>query len=71
VFFRVLPSRSESDFSWTVDLKERERVTAEEDRPFKDEATAKSQKAEQWSQRIVDLKKAKPPDERLTPWFRG
>ena len=59
-FLRLLPTRSESDLSWTVDMDERKRVAAEEARPLKEQATAKSRQAAQWSQRVVDLKKARP-----------
>lgn len=62
-FLRLLPSRAESDLSWTVDIDERKRVAAEEARPFKEQAAAKSQQAVQWSQRIADLKKARPRDD--------
>jgi type I restriction enzyme M protein len=59
-FLRLLPTRSESDLSWTVDMDERKRVAAEEARPLKEQATAKSRQAAQWSQRVADLKKARP-----------
>jgi type I restriction enzyme M protein len=62
-FFRLLPTRADSEFSWTVDMDERKRVAANEARPFKEQATAKSQQAAQWSQRIVDLKNAFPCDD--------
>jgi type I restriction enzyme M protein len=61
-FLRLLPMRAESDLSWTVDMDERKRIAAEEARPFREQATAKSQQAAQWSQRVADLKKARPRD---------
>ena len=62
-FLRLLPTRSESDLSWTVDMDERKRVAAEEARPLKVQATAKSHQAAEWSQRLADLKKTQPVDE--------
>jgi type I restriction enzyme M protein len=56
--FRLLPTRSDSDYSWTMDLDERKRLAAEEARPIKDQSTAKSHQAAQWSQRIIELKKS-------------
>jgi type I restriction enzyme M protein len=63
-FLRLLPMRAASDFSWTVDMDERKRIAAEEARPLKERATAKSQEAAQWSQRIGEMKKAQPRDNR-------
>lgn len=62
-FLRLLPTRGDSELSWTVDMDERKRVAAEEARPFKEQATETSQQAAQWSQRAADLKKAKPRDD--------
>jgi type I restriction enzyme M protein len=62
-FFRLLPTRADSDLSWTVDMDERKRIAAEEARPLKEQSAAKSQQAAQWSERLKDLKKAKPRDE--------
>ena len=59
-FLRLLPTRGDSELSWTVDIDERKRAAAEEARPLKEQATAKGQQAAQWSQRVADLKKAKP-----------
>jgi len=59
-FLRLIPARADSELSWTVDMDERKRIAAEEARPLKEQATAKSQQAAQWSQRVADLKKAKP-----------
>jgi len=63
-FMRRLPSRADSELSWTVDLDERKRVAAEDARPLKEQSTAKSQQAAQLSQRIADLKKTQPRDDR-------
>jgi len=62
-FFRLLPSLGDSEFSWTVDLAERRQLAHEEARPFKERATATSQQAAQWNERLKDLKKAKPRDD--------
>jgi type I restriction enzyme M protein len=62
-FFRLLPTRGDSELSWTVDMEERKRVVANKARPLKEQATAKSQQAARWSQRIFDLKNAFPCDD--------
>lgn len=59
----MLPTRADSNLSWTVDITERKRSAAEQSKPFKEQATERSQQAAQWSQRLVELKKAKPRDE--------
>lgn len=56
--FRLLPSRSDSEYSWTIDLDERKRLAAEEARPLKDQAAAKGQQSLQLSSRSLELKKA-------------
>jgi type I restriction enzyme M protein len=61
-FFRLLPTRADSEESWTVDMDERKRTAAAEARPFKEQATRKGQEAEQWKERVKELKKAKPQD---------
>ena len=63
-FLRLLPSRADSELSWTVDMDERKRMATEEARPFKDQSTAKGQQAAQWNERLKDLKKAKPLDDK-------
>ena len=63
-FLRLLPTRGDSELSWTVDMDARKQTAAEETRPLKEQATAKGQQAAQWAQRIADLKKAKPRDDR-------
>jgi type I restriction enzyme M protein len=62
-FLRLLPTRADSELSWTVDMDERKRVAAEEARPLKEQSTAKGQQAAQWNERLKDLKKAKPGDD--------
>jgi type I restriction enzyme M protein len=62
-FFRLLPSRADSEWSWTVDIQERRRQAAAESRPFKEQAVRQGQEAEQWKERVRQLKKAEPVDE--------
>jgi type I restriction enzyme M protein len=62
-FMQLLPTRADSELSWTVDLDERKRVASEDARPLKEQATAKRQESALWSQRVADLKKARPRDE--------
>src|SRR5262249_55923448 len=62
-FFRLLPARADSEESWTVDLDERKRTAAAEGRPFKEQATRKAQEAEQWKERVKELKKARPTND--------
>jgi type I restriction enzyme M protein len=62
-FLRLLQTRSNSGLSWVVDMSERKRIAAEQSRPIKEQVTAKGQQAAQWSQRLTDLKKAKPRDD--------
>jgi type I restriction enzyme M protein len=62
-FLRLLPTRGESELSWTVDMDARKQAAAEQARPLREKATAKGQQAAQWSQRVADLKKARPRDD--------
>lgn len=62
-FFRLLPTRADSELSWTVDMDARKQTAAEEARPFKEQARAKSQQAAQWNEHLKELKKAKPNDD--------
>jgi type I restriction enzyme M protein len=62
-FMRLLPRRADSELSWTVDMDERKRIAADKARPLKEQFTAKGQQAAQWSEKLKDLKKAKPRDE--------
>jgi len=61
-FFQVLPDRSDSSLSWTVDMEARKKAAADEARPFKEQANRKKQEAEQWKERLKELKKAKTID---------
>jgi type I restriction enzyme M protein len=62
-FFRLLPARADSEESWTVDTDERKRAAAAEARPFKEQGARKGQEAEQWKERVKELKKARPQDD--------
>ena len=62
-FFQLLPSRAESELSWTVDMDERKQIAAAEAKPLADQATAKRQQEAQWNAQLRELKKAKPRDE--------
>ena len=62
-FFRLLPDRADSDHSWTVDLAARKRAAAEEARPFKEQAAAKSRELAERHDRVKELKAANPQDE--------
>ena len=55
----VLPARTDSELSWTVDFVERKQKAAEEAAPFKKQATAKQQEANRWKEDLAELKKAK------------
>lgn len=63
-FLRLLPTRADSDLSWTVDMDERKRVAAAEARPLQEQSTARGRQAAQWNARLKDLKKDRPPDEK-------
>jgi type I restriction enzyme M protein len=45
-------------------LDERKRIAADESQPLKEQSTAKSQQAARWNERLKDLKKARPRDEK-------
>ena len=62
-FFQLLPSRADSELSWTVDMDERKQIAAAEAKPLADQATAKRQQEAQWNEQLKALKKAKPRDE--------
>ncbi len=62
-FLRLLPSRADSELSWTVDMDARKQAAAVQARPIKEQARTKSQQAAQWSQRLAELKKAKRRDD--------
>lgn len=69
--FRLLPTRAESELSWTVDIDERKQKAAEEAQPLKEQSTAKGQQAAQWSERLKELKKARPLDEQAIQEAEG
>jgi hypothetical protein len=62
-FLKLLPGRSDSPISWTLGIQERKKAAADEALPFKDQANIREQEAEEWKERIKDLKKAKAIDE--------
>jgi type I restriction enzyme M protein len=62
-FMKLLPTRADSELSWTVDMDGRKRSATEEARPLMEQSTAKGQHAAHWSERLRDLKKARPCDE--------
>jgi type I restriction enzyme M protein len=62
-FFRLLPSRADSERSWTVDFVARKSKAADEAAPFKRQATAKQQEANRWRDDLAELKRAKPTPE--------
>ncbi len=61
-FFRLLPKRSKSDRSWTVDFAKRKRQAAKEAKPFRKQSQAKQQEANRWKEELAKLKKAKTKD---------
>ena len=61
-FFKLLPNRSHSKYSWTIDITQRRVTAAQEAEPFKNKARATKQQAEQWKEKLTRLKKAKPLD---------
>jgi len=63
-FFRLLPKRSDSDHSWTLDLNDRKNQAAKEAEPLKRQARAKDQEAARWKEQLADLKKASRPDKK-------
>lgn len=61
-FFNHLPKRSDSEYSWTIDITNRRNKAAKQAAPIKDKARKKKQQAEQWKEKLAELKKAKPRD---------
>ncbi|MDO9041747.1 MAG: N-6 DNA methylase [Desulfocapsaceae bacterium] len=61
-FFQLLPTRGDSEKSWTIDMVGRKQKATEETAPFKQQARKKEQEAAQWSDLVKELKKAKPTD---------
>lgn len=62
-FFRLLPTRGDSERSWTVDIAARKAKAATEAEPFKKQARAKWQEANQWKERLAELKKSAKRDD--------
>jgi type I restriction enzyme S subunit len=60
----LLQTRADSELSWTVDMDERKRIASEEAQPLKDQSTTKSRQAAQWNEKLKELKKAKPQDDK-------
>ena len=63
-FFRLLPSQADSENSWTVDMDEKKSQAAEEAQPHKEESAAKKRTVAQWSEKLQELKKVKPRNEK-------
>lgn len=61
-FMQRLPTRSDSERSWTVDFTARQRQAAETATPLKAQAQQKIDEATQWKARLSDLKRTKPRD---------
>ncbi|MSR59851.1 MAG: N-6 DNA methylase [Planctomycetaceae bacterium] len=61
-FFELLPTRGDSERSWTVNITERRQQAARDAEPFKRQAKGKEQQANQWKDRLAELKRAKPQD---------
>ena len=61
-FFQLLPTRGDSEKSWTIDMVSRKQKAAEAAEPFKQLARKKEQEVAQWSDRVKELKKVKPTD---------
>ncbi|HOP00031.1 MAG TPA: N-6 DNA methylase [Bacteroidales bacterium] len=59
-FFSLLPSRADSENSWTINMDERKSRAAEKAQPRKDQSNSKKREAAQWNERLLELKKAKP-----------
>ena len=62
-FFAKLPSREDSERSWSVDLSARRAKAATDAQPFRETARAKSRQAEEVKRHLTDLKKAKTRDD--------
>jgi len=62
-FFRLLPERSESERSWTVDIAERKQKAEVQSDPLKRQARVKGEEVSHWKDRLAELRKADPIDE--------
>jgi len=64
-FFKLLPGKSDSARSWTIDIQARREKAATDAEPFKQEAVQKDALAERLKLQLKDLKKQPKPNERL------
>jgi type I restriction enzyme M protein len=64
-FFRLLPKRSDSEHSWTVNFTVLKSKAHDEAEPFRRQGHAKEQEAAAWRERLAELKKATPRDDKL------
>ncbi|MCI0360266.1 MAG: type I restriction-modification system subunit M [Planctomycetaceae bacterium] len=62
-FFELLPKRTDSERSWTVDFTARRRKATDDARPFRQTEAAKRAEADAARERLSELKRAKPRDE--------
>lgn len=63
-FYRLLPKRGDSEHSWTIDFTERKAKAHDEAEPFRRQGRAKEQEAAAWREKLAELKKAKPRNEK-------
>jgi type I restriction enzyme M protein len=61
-FLRLLPERGQSQLSWFVDIEARRREAAEQARPLKEAAEAKTREAASAADHVRQLRKGSPPD---------
>jgi type I restriction enzyme M protein len=62
-FLAKLPTRADSERSWTIDLAARRSKAAADALPFRETARAKMREADKVRDELAVLKKAKPRDE--------
>ena len=63
-FFSLLPKCGDSDHSWTIDFTARKAKAHEEAEPFRRQGRAKEQEVAGWRERLAELKKATPRNEK-------
>lgn len=61
-FFALLPTRGDSDRSWTVDLAARRHAARQQSAPLRAEAEAKSREAQTLRDRVKELRRVVPVD---------
>jgi len=61
-FFRLLPTKGESERSWTVDIVARREEAKRQAEPFRQQAEKPSAEAAQLVQKVKELKKTRPDD---------